>query len=130
LAPKDAQLHGALGRLLLQQRDFPAAEKELQDALQLDRNNLSYWKDLGSAYYLGGNYQAAAATLELIAKSQTPTAGEWFIRALCYDKLEEVQPALDAYRKFLELDQNKNPDQVWQANQRIHVLEKRAEKKK
>jgi len=130
LAPKDPQLHGGLGRLLLQKRDFPAAEIELKAALQLDRNNLSYWKDLSSTYYLGGNYQAAAATLELIAKSESPSAGEWFIRALCYDKLDEVQPALDAYRKFLELDQNKNPDQVWQANQRIHVLEKRAEKKK
>jgi superkiller protein 3 len=130
LAPNDPQLHGGLGRLLLQKRDFPAAEIELKAALQLDRNNLSYWKDLGSTYYLGGNYQAAAATLELIAKSESPSAGEWFIRALCYDKLDEVQPALDAYRKFLELDQNKNPDQVWQANQRIHVLEKRAERKK
>lgn len=130
LAPEDPQLHGGLGRLLLQERDFPAAEIELKAALQFDRNNLSYWKDLGATYYLGGNYQAAAATLELIAKSESPSAGEWFIRALCYDKLDEVQPALDAYRKFLELDQNRNPDQVWQANQRIHVLEKRAEKKK
>jgi Flp pilus assembly protein TadD len=130
LAPNDAQLHGALGRLLLQKRDFPAAEIELKAALQIDRNNLSYWKDLSSTYYLGGNYPAALSTFDLIAKVETPNAGQWFIRALCYDKLDQVQPALDAYRKFLELDQNKNPDQVWQANQRIHVLEKRPEKKK
>ncbi len=130
LAPNDPQLHAGLGRLLLQKRDFPAAELELKAALQLDRNNLSYWKDLSSTYYLGGNYPAALSTFDVIAKVETPNAGQWFIRALCYDKLDQVQPALDAYRKFLELDQNKNPDQVWQANQRIHVLEKRAEKKK
>jgi len=130
LAPNDPQLHGGLGRLLLQKHDFSAAEIELKAALQLDRNNLSYWKDLSSTYYLGGNYPAALSTFDLIAKVETPNAGQWFIRALCYDKLDQVQPALDAYRKFLELDQNKNPDQVWQANQRIHVLEKRAEKKK
>lgn len=129
-APNDPQLHGGLGRLLLQKRDFPAAEIELKAALQLDRNNLSYWKDLSSTYYLGGNYPAALSTFDVIAKVETPNAGQWFIRALCYDKLDQVQPALDAYRKFLELDQNKNPDQVWQANQRIHVLEKRADKKK
>jgi Flp pilus assembly protein TadD len=70
------------------------------------------------------------SALDVIAKAETPNAGQWFIRALCYDKLDEVQPALDAYRKFLELDQNKNPNQVWQANQRIHVLEKRAQNKK
>jgi Flp pilus assembly protein TadD len=130
LAPNDAPLHGGLGHVLLQKRDFPAAEKELKNALQLDRNNLAYWKDLSSVFYLGGNYPATLSALDVIAKAETPNAGQWFIRALCYDKLDEVQPALDAYRKFLELDQNKNPNQVWQANQRIHVLEKRAQNKK
>ena len=129
LAPQDAQLHGGLGRLYLQKRAFPDAEKELKIALQFDRNNLTYWKDLSSTYYLGGNCPATLSTLDLIAKAETPNAGAWFIRALCYDKLEQVQPALDAYHKFLELDQNRNPDQVWQANQRIHVLQKMAEKK-
>jgi Flp pilus assembly protein TadD len=130
LAANDAQLHGGLGRIYLQKRQFGDAEKELKAALVLDRNNLAYWKDLGSTYYLAGNYQAALATLDVIGKAETGGAGTWFIRALCYDKLNQVQPALDAYRKFLELDENKNPDQVWQANQRIHVLEKMAEKKR
>jgi len=130
LAPNDAQLHGGLGRTYLQTRDFVNAEKELKEALQLDRNNLNYWKDLSTTYYLADNCQATLATLDVIAKAETPGAGPWFIRALCYDKLGQVMPALDAYRKFLELDGNKNPDQVWQANQRIHVLEKTAQKKK
>lgn len=130
MAPNDAQLHGGLGRTYLQARDFPEAEKELKLALRLDRDNLTYWKDLSSTYYLAGNYPATLATLDVIAKVETPGAGPWFIRALCYDKLAQIQPALDAYRKFLELDENKNPDQVWQANQRIHVLEKMAQKKK
>ena len=130
LAPNDAQLHGGLGRMYLQQRQFADAEKELKAALQLDRNNLAYWKDLSSTYYLAGNCQATLAALDVVAKAEVPGAGAWFIRALCYDKLSQVQPALDAYRKFLELDESKNPDQVWQANQRIHVLEKMAEKKR
>lgn len=130
LAPGDASLHGGLGRVLLQKRDFPAAEKELRAAMQLDRDNIAYWKDLSSVFYLAGNYPATLSALDMIAKVETPNAGQWFIRALCYDKLDQVQPALDAYRKFLELDQNKNPNQVWQANQRIHVLEKRAQNKK
>ena len=130
LAPNDAQLHGGLGRIYLEKRQFADAEKELKAALELDRNNLAYWKDLSSTYYLAGNCQAALAALDVIGKAEAGGAGTWFIRALCYDKLNQVQPALDAYRKFLELDENKNPDQVWQANQRIHVLEKVAEKKR
>jgi Flp pilus assembly protein TadD len=129
LASNDAQLHGGLGRTYLQVRNFPDAEKELKAALLIDPNNLTYWKDLSSTYYLAGNYQGAIAALDVIAKAETPGPGPWFIRALCYDKLNQVEPALDAYKKFLELDGNKNPDQVWQANQRIHVLEKEQRKK-
>jgi Flp pilus assembly protein TadD len=130
LAPNDPQLHGGLGRSYLQARDFPNAEKELKLALELDRNNLIYWKDLSSTYYLAGNCPATLQVLDVVAKAETPGAGTWFIRALCYDKLAQIQPALDAYRRFLDVDENKNPDQVWQANQRIHVLEKMAGKKR
>jgi Flp pilus assembly protein TadD len=130
LAPNDAQLHGGLGRVYMQKRAFADAEKELKAALQLDRNNLVYWKDLSSTYYLGGNYPATLATLDLIAKLEKPGPGEWFIRALCYDKLNQPKPALEAYEKFLELDQDKNPDQVWQAQQRSKVLRRMLDQKR
>ena len=130
LSPNDAQLHGGLGRLYLQKRDFASAEKELKIALRMEPNNLFYWKDLSSTYYLGGNYASAIATLDVIAKTETPGAGAWFIRALCYDKLNQPKPALEAYEKFLELDQDKNPDQVWQAQQRSKVLRRMLEQKR
>jgi tetratricopeptide (TPR) repeat protein len=130
LTPNDGPLHAGLGRLYLDKSDYPNAEKEWKLALNIDRSKLAYWKDLGSTYYLAGNYPAALATLDVIDKQETPGAGAWFIRALCYDKLNQVQSALDAYRKFLELDQNRNPDQVWQATERIHVLEKTGQKKR
>jgi len=130
IAPQDAQLHGGLGRLYLQKREFADAERELKIAVQLDKGNVVYWKDLTATFYQAGNYAGALAGYDVVDKMEKPGAGVWFIRALCYDKLNQVQPALDAYRKFLDLDQNQHPDQVWQANQRIHVLEKRAEKKK
>jgi protein O-GlcNAc transferase len=130
LAPNDAQLRGGLGRVYMQKRDFPSAEKEIKAALQVDRNNLAYWKDLSSTYYLGGNFPGAIATLDVIAKAETPGPGEWFIRALCYDKLNQPKPALEAYEKFLELDQDRNPDQVWQAQQRSKVLRRMLDQKR
>jgi Flp pilus assembly protein TadD len=130
LAPGDAELHGGLGRVYLQKRDFANAEKELRVALHLDGKNLVYWKDLSSTFYLGGNYSATLVTLDEIAKTEQPTAGTWFIRALCYDKLNQPKPALEAYQKFLELDQNKNADQVWQAEQRSKVLRRMLEQKR
>jgi Flp pilus assembly protein TadD len=122
LAPRDAQLIGGMGRVYLQKRDFASAEKELKAALQIDPNNLSYWKDLSSTYYLSGNCTATLATLDLIAKAEPPASGAWFIRALCYDKLHQFKPALEAYGKFLALEQGKTSDQVWQAQERSKVL--------
>jgi Flp pilus assembly protein TadD len=130
LAPNDAQLHGGLGRILLQRRDFAAAEKELRIALRLDGKNLSYFKDLSSTFFLGGDYPAALTTLDEIAKVEQPGAGVWFIRAICYDKLNQPKLALEAYQKFLELDQDKNSDQVWQAKERSKVLQRILERKR
>jgi len=130
LAPNDAQLHGGLGRTCLQVRDFANAEKELKTAIQLDGKNAEYWKDLSTTYYLSKNYAETLAVLERVDKFETPGAGSWFIRALCYDNLKQPAPALEAYQKFLDLDQNKNPDQVWQAQQRSKVLRRMLEGKK
>jgi len=130
LAPDDAELHGGLGRVYMQKHEFPSAEKELRTALQLDGKNLAYWKDLSSTYYLGGNYAATLGTLDQIAKVEQPAAGTWFIRALCYDKLKQLKPALEAYQKFLDLDQEKNPDQMWQARERSKALRRMLEQKR
>ena len=130
LAPNDAQLRGGLGRAYLQVRDFANAERELRAAIQLDANKADYWKDLSSTYYLSKNYPATLAILDRVDKFEMPGAGSWFIRALCYDSLNQPKPALEAYQKFLELDQNKNPDQVWQAQERSKVLRRMLEGKK
>jgi len=130
LAPRDAQLHGGLGRIYLQKRDFPDALKELKLALQLAAKNVAYWKDLSTSYYLSGDCVSTLATLDEIAKMETPGAGAWFIRALCYDKLNQPKPALEAYQQFLNLDQGKNSDQEWQAQERSKVLRKMLEHKR
>jgi Flp pilus assembly protein TadD len=130
LAQRDAQLIGGLGRVYLQKRDFALAEKELKAALQIDPNNLVYWKDLSSTYYLSGNCPATLASLDVIAKVEPPGSGAWFIRALCYDKLHQLKPALEAYEKFLAMEQEKTSDQIWQAQQRSKVLKHMLEGKR
>jgi Tfp pilus assembly protein PilF len=130
LHPGDVALLNGLGRIYLQKHDYAPAEKTFKAALQIDQRNLVAWKDLSSTYYLSGNCPASLATLDVIAKAEPPTAASWFIRALCYDKLHQVKPALEAYQKFLELDDGKNPDQIWQAQQRSKVLKHMLEEKR
>jgi protein O-GlcNAc transferase len=130
LHPGDVPLLTGLGRIYLQKHDYASAEKTFKAALQIDQRNLVTWKDLSSTYYLSGNCPASLATLDVIAKVEPPTAASWFIRALCYDKLHQVKPALEAYQKFLDLDEGKNPDQIWQAQQRSKVLKHMLEEKR
>ena len=130
LAPEDAQLRGGMGRTYLQQHDFLNAAKELKAAVTLDPQNLTYWKDLTTTSYLAGDYPGTLALLDQVAKREPPTPGELFVRALCYDKLQQTKAALETYQSFLAADQDRNPDQVWQAQQRIIVLKKTLEKKR
>ncbi len=130
LSPNDAQLVAGLGRIDLQKHDYGGAEKQFKAAIGLDKSNVTYWKDLNSAYYLSGDCVSTLAGLDVIAKVEPPAAGSWFIRALCYDKLHQIKPALEAYQKFLSMDENKNPDQVWQAQQRTQVLKHQLEAKR
>jgi superkiller protein 3 len=130
LTPNDLQLITGLGRLYMEKRDFVSAEKTFKAALQLDPKNLAAWKNLSSTYYLGGNCPAALSTLDVIAKQEAPSAATWFLRGLCYDTLHQPKPALEAYQKFLELDEGKNPDQVWQAKERSKVLKHLLEEKR
>ena len=130
LTPNDPQLIGGLGRTYMQKHDYANAEKQLKIAIQIEPNNIAYWKDMSSSYYLSGDCVSTITSLDVIAKAEAPVAGAWFIRALCYDKLHQLKPALEAYQKFLDMDQNKNPDQVWQAQQRSKVLKHMLEEKR
>ena len=128
LAPYRLDLREGLGNIYLQKKDYPAAEKELQEVLRAAPNNLAAWKDLSSAYYLEGNCPAALKTLDQLERREKLNAGAWFMRATCYDKLKVVPEAISAYEKFREVDHGQNANQDWQAEQRIKTLRRMLEK--
>lgn len=130
LVPRDAELHARLGHVRLEQRDFPAAERELRQALALDRNQTEALRDLVAVYYLAEHYPAALAALDELEKRETPSAGSWFVRATCYDKLHRKAEALTAYQKFLALDQDHSDTRDFQARQRIRILTRELGQKK
>lgn len=126
--PQNAELHASLGRLWLEKRDFPAAERELLEALRLDAKLLDPVRDLVSVYYLGEKYEAALRMLDTLAQRETPVNFSWFIRATCYDKLSRKPEALAAYERFVELDQGRSETQDFQARQRIRILKRELKK--
>jgi Flp pilus assembly protein TadD len=128
--PADAEWRARLGRLYLEKRDFPAAERELLAALRLDAANSDALRDLVSVYYLGEKYEAALRRLDELARREPPAAGHWFLRGVCLDKLQRKPEALAAYEKFIELDQGRTADKDFQVRQRIKTLKHELERKR
>jgi Flp pilus assembly protein TadD len=130
LAPRDAGLRAQLGRLWLERRDFPSAERELLEALRLDPKLTDAVGDLAAVYYLGEKYEAALRAQDELARRKTPNAGWWFVRATCYDKLHKLPEAIAAYEKFLLLDEGRSDKQGFQARQRVRTLKRELERVK
>jgi tetratricopeptide (TPR) repeat protein len=123
-APRDAQLHAWQGHTQLELRNYTAAETELKRSLGLDPQPAEVLGDLVNVYYFSARYAEALAALDLLEKRQPLTAINWFFRAICFDKLRQAAGALAAYQKFLDLDHDSQPDQDFQARQRIKILQR------
>jgi tetratricopeptide (TPR) repeat protein len=128
--PNDPLARARLGRLYLEQRDFPAAERELLAALQLDPEQIEPLRDLVSTYYLGEKYEATLRMMDRLAQRETPSAFFWFIRATCYDKLLWKAEAVEAYEKFLALDEGRSHNQGIQARARVRTLKRELQSRK
>lgn len=129
MAPGDASVHASLGHALLETKDYPDAMRELNQALRFDPTSISTLRDLISAEYLEKNYAGTLAALDVLAQREPPNAGDWFVRALCYDHMNQPEQALTSYQKFLAMNTDKNSDQYFQATERIRFLQLLIKKK-
>ena len=123
-SPDDAQLHLWKGQAKMELHDYPLAETELRRALELAPADSDALRQLVAVSYLSGQFEYTISTLDLLARHETPTALDWFFRALSCDKLGRKPEAAGAYRKFLELDRGQRPDQEFQAQARLKLLQR------
>jgi tetratricopeptide (TPR) repeat protein len=122
IAPRDPDVPALLGHMYLLERNYAAAIESLLAAHAMDPNAVDVIDDLVTAEFRAKNYAAALAALDALAAHGELTAGRWFIRAACYDKLEQPVPALDAYRRFLQMNTDENNDMYFEASARVRVL--------
>lgn len=129
-APNDPELHAWLGHTKMELHDYASAESELRRSLAISSAEIDALRDLAGVYYLSGQYAAAISALDLLAQRETPSALNWFFRAISCDKLDRKSEAAAAYQKFLETDQGTHPDQEFQARQRLKLLLRELSSKK
>ena len=122
--PDNFEIRMLHGRLIRDQRKFPEAAAEFERATKLKPDAPQAWSELAGVLVMAENYPPALAALDRIAALNAEKPGHVFLRAIVLDKIHDVKPALASYQRFLEMSKGENPDQEWQARQRIKTLER------
>ena len=117
-----AELYLLYGRLQMDKKEYQRAAEAFFRVTKLRPEQVEGYTNLASAFYLLENYGATVKALETVAALNQDTAGTYFLRAISLDKLHALEAALENYQRFLELDAGENPDQQFQARERIKVL--------
>ena len=119
---QNEDLHLMLGSLRMEKRQYREAATAFRRVTELEPNLTPGYTNLASALFLLKDYAGTVVALERVAALGEDTAGTYFLRALALDQLDRKPAALENYQRFLEADGEKNPDQNFQARQRIRVL--------
>jgi tetratricopeptide (TPR) repeat protein len=126
--PNNFDIRMLHGRLIRDQRRFPEAAAEFELATKLKPDDPQAWSELAGVLVMAENYQPALAALDRIAALHAEKPGHVFLRAIVLDKIRDLKPALESYQRFLQLDDGANPNQEWQARQRVKTLQKEVSK--
>ena len=126
--PRNYDVRLLLGKMLMSQRNFPAAQQELAAAVALRPDLADAYVDLANVLYLQQNFPATLRVLERVAQLAPETPWLHFLRAISLDKLDYVEPALTSYERFLAISRDKFPNQEFQTRQRIKVLKRRLQR--
>ena len=127
--PGNYDLRLMYARALRDKRQFQPAARQFYEAAKLKPAEPKPWTELGGMLYMAGDLPQALSAFEQAAKNGENAAGNWFLRAIILDKLRQIKPAKDAYEHFLAMSQGKNPNQEFQARQRVRILQREIDKR-
>ena len=127
--PGDFDLRMMYARTLRDRKQFAPAAKQFYEAAKLKPTEPKPWTELADMLYMTGDFPQALSAFEQAAKAGDASPGNWFLRAIILDKLRQLKPAKAAYEQFLAASQGKNPDQEFQARQRVRILDKEISKR-
>ena len=122
--PGDREIHATLGDAYSAKKDFPAAEREYQAVWKLTPADPKAIAAVVSASFSAADYAGALEAIDLQAKNAPLPLSSLFIRASCYDKLDEKKEALAAYEAFLAANKDQRSDMYFASAQRARELRK------
>ena len=123
-APQDVDLRMFYAKLLRDERKFPQAAAQFQAAAQANPDMPAAWTELAGVLVMMEQYPPALAALDRVHALHAETAGHYFLRGMVLDRMRQPKEAIANYNQFLTLSDGKNPDQEFQARQRVKTLER------
>lgn len=126
--PQNFELRMYYARILRDDRKTLEAAQQFQQATRIRPNAAEAWSELSGMLILAEQYPQALAALDKVKELGAENAGHMFFRATTLDRLMLKKEALEYYQKFLAASHN-NPDQEFQARQRIKLLEREVGKR-
>ena len=127
--PNDYELRMVYGRMLRDQRKFAEAAQEFFRAAQLKPDSAESWSELAGVLVMAENYPNAIGALDKLAGLHAEKPGHVYLRAIVLDKTKQLKPALESYRRFLEMSQGQSPDEEFKARQRARILQRELSKR-
>ena len=124
----DVELRMFYGLLLRDQRKFSPAATQFQAAAQAKPESVPAWTELAGVLVMMEMYPQALTALDHVHELHGEIAGHFFLRGMVLDRLHQPKDAMANYNQFLALSQGKNPDQEFQARQRVKTLEHEVKK--
>jgi tetratricopeptide (TPR) repeat protein len=122
--PQDTELRMFYARLLRDQRKFSEAATQFLAVTQTKPDSAAAWNELAGVYLVDEKYPQALAAFDHVRDLGAETLANFFFRGLAYDHLHQAKEALENYNRFLAGSSGSNPDQEFQARQRVRTLEK------
>jgi len=114
---------------LRDKRQFAPAARQFYAAAKLRPTEPRPWTELGDMLYSTGDFPQALTAFDNAQKAGENSAGIWFLRAIILDKLHQLKPAKESYERFMALSGGKNPNQEFQARQRVRLLDREINKR-
>lgn len=123
--PDDTDLLLAHAQNLIRMLRYSAALGVFNRVTQLDPANGDAWSGLAFAASKTGQPAVALHALTMRSKFLPEVPSTYFLWATSYDTMHDKERAIAYYHHFLDSAAGKFPDQVWQAKQRLLLLEKK-----
>lgn len=123
LEPRDRETRLFYGKILRDEKKFPAAATQFAILLESHPEVPEPWSELANVLILMQQYSRALDALDHVRELGAEKAGHVFYRAIALDHLGRKAEAIDSYHRFEAMSQGKLPDQEFEARQRARTLE-------